>query len=268
MASDTAFLGRVPELYDQYLGPMIFAPYADDLARRLSDLRAGSVLETACGTGIVTRRLAQSLASSVAIVATDLQQAMIGRAMTKPGLERVTWQQADALALPFPDATFDAVVCQFGVMFLPDRPAGYREARRVLKPGGRFLFSVWDEIATQPIADVVVSAMLRRYPSDPPRFLARTPHGYHDTGVIRADLAAAEFTDIVVETLELLSRAATYRDPAIGFCQGTPMRGEIEARDPGGLQAATDAAADALAERFGTGAIEAPMRAHVVTVVR
>ena len=262
---DSTFAGSIPALYDRHLGPVIFEPYAADMARRLPRLANGAVLEIAAGTGIVTQKLATSLPPSVRIVATDLNQPMLDHAASKPGMARVTFRQADALALPFGDDEFDAVTCQFGVMFFPDRTAGYREARRVLKPGGRFVFSVWDSLATNPLAAVVTDAMAARYPQDPPRFLARTPHAYHDVTAIRAELAAAGFTTVAVETVALIARAASHRDPAIGFCQGSPLRSEIEARDPGGLQAATDAAADALAARFGTGAINAPMQAHVVS---
>ena len=235
------------------------------MVRRLPQISEGAILETASGTGIVTQRMAAALPDAVRIVATDLNQPMLDHAAGKPGMGRVTFRQADALALPFGDREFDAVTCQFGVMFFPDRTAGYREALRVLKPGGQFVFSVWDALAENPFAAVVTDAISARYPQDPPRFLARTPHGYHDTAEIRAELAAAGFTTIGIETVKLWARAASHRDPAIGFCQGSPLRGEIEARDPGGLQAATDAAAEALAARFGTGAIEAPMQAHVVT---
>ncbi len=263
--NDNTFAGSIPALYDRHLGPVLFEPYAADKLRRLPPIAQGAILETASGTGIVTQRLATALSDAVRIVATDLNQPMLDHAASKPGMARVTFRQADALALPFGDDEFDAVTCQFGVMFFPDRTAGYREARRVLKPGGRFVFSVWDSLATNPLAAVVTDAMAARYPQDPPRFLARTPHAYHDVTAIRAELAAAGFTTVAVETVALIARAASHRDPAIGFCQGSPLRSEIEARDPGGLQAATDAAADALAARFGTGAINAPMQAHVVS---
>ena len=135
----------------------------------------------------------------------------------------------------------------------------------MLKPNGQLVFSVWDSLMRNPITATVTDAMAAHFPQDPPRFLARVPHGYHDVAAIRAELAAAGFTTVAVETVAMTGRAASHRDPAIGFCQGSPMRGEIEARDPDGLQAATDAAADALAARFGTGAIEAPMQALVIT---
>lgn len=262
---DTDFAGSIPALYDRFMGPMLFRPYAADLARRLADLRSGRLLETAAGTGIVTEALVAALPSAVDIVATDLNQAMVDFAGTKTGIMRAALRQADALALPFDAGAFDVVVCQFGVMFFPDRVAGYREARRVLKPGGRFLFNAWDGLARNPLPALLTETMAARFPADPPRFFERTPHGYHDVDRIGADLGAAGFGDIAIDTVTLPSRSDSARDAATGFCQGSPMRGEIEARAPGGLQDATDAVAAALAARYGSGAIEAPMQAHVVT---
>jgi ubiquinone/menaquinone biosynthesis C-methylase UbiE len=265
VSGDTVFTGSIPALYDRYLGPLLFEPYARDLAERVADLQAGRVLETAAGTGIVTTALARRLAPAVRLVATDLNQAMVDHAATKPELKRAELRQADALKLPFADGSFDAVLCQFGAMFFPDRVAGYREARRVLKADGRFVFSVWDSLQHNPITRCVVDAMAARYPQNPPRFLARTPHGHHDRTVIQRELAEAGFASPVIETVTLPSRARSPSDPAIGFCQGTPMRGEIEALDPSGLAAATEEAAGAVRHAFGAGPIEAPMQALVVT---
>jgi len=262
---DTVFTGSIPALYDRYLGPLLFEPFARDTARRVADLRPARVLETAAGTGIVTAALAGRLPATATLVATDLNQAMIDHAATKPALKRVELRQADAMALPFVNASFDVVVCQFGVMFFPDRVTGYREARRVLAPGGRFVLSVWGSLEHNPMTRVVVEAVAARYPQNPPRFLARTPHGHHDAGVIRRDLAAAGFGPVVVETVTLPSRAPSAEDAATGLCQGTPMRGEIEALDPSGLAATTEVATAALRSAYGTGAIEAPMQAVVVT---
>jgi ubiquinone/menaquinone biosynthesis C-methylase UbiE len=266
--TDTAFQGSIPAIYDRYLGPLIFAPYAADLAQRLADMREGDVLETAAGTGIVTRALVRTLPAAVRITATDLNQPMVDYAIAQGNAERVIWRQADALKLPFADAAFDAVVCQFGAMFFPDRIAGYREALRVLKPGGRFIFNVWDRIEENEFTSIVTDAVAAMFPEDPPRFLARTPHGYHDTNVIRRDVEAAGFKQIEIETIAHRSRAPSYRDPAIAFCQGTPLRNEIEARDASRLSEATEAAASALAARFGTGAIEGKIQAHVITAVK
>ena len=266
--TDRVFAGSIPALYDRYLGPLIFAPYAEDLAMRVAAAEPRRVLEIAAGTGIATQAMAARLAPETEIVATDLNQPMLDFAAAKPGLARVAWRPADAQSLPFPDASFDVVACQFGAMFFPDRIGAYREALRVLRPGGCFLLSVWDRIEENEFADVATTAVASLFPADPPSFLARTPHGYHDLATIRADLAAAGFVCIQSETIAHRSRAASARDPAIGFCQGTPLRNEIEARDPARLNEATEAAAAALAARFGSGAIEGKIQAHVVVATR
>ena len=266
MTTDAVFSGSIPSLYDRYLGPVIFEPYAQDLANRLSTLNAERVLETAAGTGIVTRALVSSLAPNVSIVATDLNQPMLDHAAKAVSSSRVSWQKVDAQALPFPDGTFDAVVCQFGVMFFPDKQQAYREARRVLKPGGHFIFNVWDRIEHNEFADLVTAAVADMFADDPPRFLARIPHGYHDQQAVIAELRSAGFTDVAAETLTRRSVAPTFRDPAIGFCQGTPLRNEIEARDASRLAEATEAAASKISARFGHGPADGMMQAHVFTV--
>jgi SAM-dependent methyltransferase len=188
---------------------------------------------------------------------------MLDYAQSKQGADsRIRWHQADAQALPFEEAAFDVVCCQFGAMFFPDRPSGYREAKRVLKPGGCFLFSVWDRIEENVFADDVTNALAEFFPTDPPRFMARTPHGYHDTALIRSDLAKAGFTDVTIETKAAQSRAPSARDVALAYCQGTPLRNEIEGR--GSLEAATDHAASAIARRHGNGEVSAKIQAHVI----
>lgn len=189
-------------------------------------------------------------------------------ARRQPPSERIIWRQADALDLPFDDESFDAVVCQFGVMFFPDRIAGYAQARRVLRRGGAFAFNVWDRIEANGFAHAINDGLAAVYPDDPPRFLARAPYGYHDDAVIRLDLAGAGLNYTTTVAVEATSRAASARDPAIGFCQGSPLRGEIEARDPAGLDRATGEAARAIADRYGDGPVEAPIRAHVFVAWR
>jgi ubiquinone/menaquinone biosynthesis C-methylase UbiE len=266
--SDAVFAGALPRLYDDNLDTLLFTPYATDLARRLRKLTAGRVLETAAGTGILTRAIAAALPKSVEIVATDLNQPMLDHAMTKPDLRAVRFEQADAQALPFPDQSFDAVVCQFGIMFFPDRPAGMREALRVLKPGGRFLFNVWGPIAENPVMAAVEAALKRRHPAHPSWFLERTPCGYHDPDRIRTDLTEAGFAHVSVETVALTGQAADARAPAIGMCQGSPLSAEIESVEPGSLQAATEAAAAEIAARFGSGPITVPLLARVIEASR
>lgn len=268
-ASDKLFAGSIPEIYDRFLVPLIFESYARDLAGRLANVEPQGVLETAAGTGVLTRAIASVLTAQARVVATDLNQPMLDRAAAReqtPG--RIAWRQADALALPFEDQSFDAVACQFGAMFFPDKVQGYKEARRVLKPGGYFFFNVWDRIAENEFADVVTETLATIFPNDPPRFMARTPHGYHDVVKLRDELTMAGFAQVSIETRGDVSRALSPRDPAIAYCQGTPLRNEIEARDPSGLEAATQACTEALALRFGSGPIEGRIRAHVITAAR
>ncbi|RVC58907.1 MAG: methyltransferase domain-containing protein [Mesorhizobium sp.] len=268
LETDKVFAGSVPENYDRHMVPLIFEPYAVDLARRAAALSPGAVLETAAGTGVVTRALAPKLPVGASYVVTDLNQPMLDYAAARQGPDsRIQWRQADALALPFEDAAFDLVCCQFGAMFFPDRTAGYREARRVLKPGGRFLFNVWDRIEENVFANDVTKALAEIFPDDPPRFLARTPHGYHHKELIRGDLEAAGFSDITIETRAEQSRASSPRVPAVAYCQGTLLRNEIEARDAGKLQAATDHAEAVIKDRHGSGAVAAKIQAHVIVAM-
>ena len=264
--TDKLFAGSIPKLYDTYLVPMIFAPYATDLVKRLSTRSLANVLEVAAGTGVVTRALATTLPASVAIVATDLNQAMLDQAAAVGTQRPVEWRQADAMQLPFKDKTFDAVVCQFGVMFFPDKSTAFAEVRRVLRPGGVFIFNVWDQLQENEFADTVTTALATFFPDDPPRFMARTPHGYFAHDMIKHDLTNAGFSNAPqIDTLAARSRATSPRIPAIALCQGTPLRNEIEARDASRLDAATDVAAAAIAKRFGNGAVDGKIQAHVIT---
>ena len=192
-SSDKVFAGSVPALYEQFMVPLIFEPYAKDLVTRVAAYPLTRVLEIAAGTGVVTRRLASALGADVAIVATDLNPPMLAKAAAVGTSRPVEWKEADAMQLPFADASFDAVVCQFGAMFFPDKPKAFAEARRVLRSGGVLLFNVWDRIEENEFADVVTRTLASRFPDDPPRFLARTPHGYHDVARIRSDLAGGGF---------------------------------------------------------------------------
>jgi ubiquinone/menaquinone biosynthesis C-methylase UbiE len=263
--SDKVFAGSIPELYERYLVPLIFESYARDLAKRVAAAAPRDVLETAAGTGVLTRALAASLPATARIVATDLNAPMLDQAAKRLVDARIEWRQADALALPFADASFDVVACQFGAMFFPDKVQGYKEARRVLRPGGRFMFNVWDKIADNEFADVVTEALAEIFPHDPPRFMARTPHGYHNVEQIRRELTEAGFGGIAADAVDATSKAPSSRDAAIAYCQGTPLRNEIEARDASGLERATAHAAAALARRFGDGAIEGRIRAIVIS---
>jgi SAM-dependent methyltransferase len=265
--TDNIFAGSVPELYETHLVPLIFAPYAADLTSRLAATKASRTLEIAAGTGVVTRALAKVATNGMSIVATDLNQAMLDRAAAVGTARPVTWQRADAMALPFADGDFDAVICQFGVMFFPDKAKAFAEARRVLKPGGVFVFNVWDRISENEFADTITTALETMFPEDPPRFLARTPHGYHDRSVVERDLVAGGFARAPrMATVAARSRAPSARVPAIAYCQGTPLRNEIEARDASRLAEATDVAAAAVARRFGAHSVDGKIQAHIVVV--
>lgn len=257
-SADAAFAGSIPALYDRHLGPLLFAPYAEDMAARVAVLRPSDILETAAGSGIVTAALAAKVPTA-RIVATDLNQAMLDVAAARPELGRVKFQVADAQSLPFPDSMFDVVVCQFGMMFFPDRIAATREVARVLRPGGRFLFNVWDALERNPASAAAHEAVAALFPDDPPSFLPRTPFGYHDRDRIETDLRAAGFAEVEIETVRLASKVDA-NSAAFGLTHGSPLRAEIEAR--GDLAEAARAAESALVPFDGR---ETPMSALVVT---
>jgi SAM-dependent methyltransferase len=246
--------------YDEYLVPAVFRPYADDLASRVARYRPRVVLELAAGTGVLTKAMAAAL-PGVRITATDLNVAMVDIGSRQ--VPSATWRQADAMRLPFDDACADLVACQFGVMFFPERPTAYAEVARVLRPGGQFLFSSWGPLVAHDVEATVMAALAESSPDDPPSFLARVPHGYHDVDRITADLTAAGFGGLHVETVELDCTASSAAHLARGYCRGTPLRAEIEAR--GDLDATTAAVTTALESRFGPGRVLGRMAAVVVS---
>lgn len=261
---DKNFTGSIPEVYDEYLVPLIFMPYAADMARRVADTNPKVVLETAAGSGVVTRALAPLLNENARYVVTDLNQPMLDRAASQQmHADRLEWVQADALDLPFEDRSFDAVCCQFGVMFFPNKIAGYKEAWRVLKEKGKFVFNVWDRIEENDFAQSVTTTASRFFPDDPPVFLARTPHGHGDVEAVVRDLKEAGFAQIETFTLSEESRAADAHVPALAYCQGTPLRNELEAREPGSLSKITDAAAADILKDFGAGPVSGRIQGHV-----
>jgi SAM-dependent methyltransferase len=262
-SSDAAFAGSIPAIYDRYLGPWLFADYAREVTARAKALAPGRILETAAGTGIVTELLASELPGAE-IVATDLNEAMLVVARQRISSGNVRYQAADAQNLPFNDGSFDLVLCQFGVMFYPDKVKGNAEARRVLRDGGRYIAVIWDKIERNPIAQEIERAVGRVFPDDPPTFASRTPWGYGDKARIESDLRAAGFEDIIIDTIES-TNPLDARGAATGLCQGSPLRAEIEARDPARLEEATDAAAAALARFDGQ---QTTLSAHVVTATK
>lgn len=259
MNSDSAFAGSIPALYDRCLGPLLFEPYARDMADRMRSLAPMDVLETAAGTGIVTQAVAEALPEA-RIVATDLNADMLTVARQKLPGRHVQFEVADAQALPFGDDSFDTVICQFGAMFFPDRLAAYREARRVLRPGGTLLMNVWDEIQRNVVSHQVAQAVARLFPDDPPSFLQRVPFGYHDPVRVEQEVSAAGFTHVSVERVEKSSLIPGGNEAAKGLVQGSPLMLEVQAR--GSVEEATRVAAEALADLAGR---QAPLSAWVIT---
>lgn len=257
------FDGAIPQYYDTHLGPMFFEPYAQDLVGRVRVPEQGAVLEVACGTGRVTRLLRERLPAGVRLTATDLNDAMLEYARSHhPGLSGIEWRQADAAALPFRHGSFDAVVCQFGYMFVPDKEGAMREARRVLRPGGTFLFNVWDRIEENDVARTSHETIGSFFPEDPPQFYS-VPFGFHDTERIQAMLRAAGFGDVRVDTLPQESRSPSARDAALGLIRGNPVGTDIRDRGTVPIDTVIDAVERALRERFGD-PLRARMRAHVI----
>ena len=261
---NTRFEGAIPAAYDRYLGPLFFEPYAADLSARVATGEPVDVLEVACGSGIVTRALLRALPHA-RIVATDLNDAMIEHAQAMvPTSSRLSWRQADASALPFADASFDIVAMQFGIMFVPDKALALREARRVLRPGGTFIFNTWDDVETNPTSRTTREVIYRMFPDNPPTFY-EVPFGFHDRSVIRSMLTEAGFRDIAIDTVRAEARSPTARDAATGLVTGTPVFTAFREAAVSDITPIVDALEDALAAEGGRAPFAVPMQAVVMT---
>ncbi|MDT4938781.1 MAG: hypothetical protein QOG80_2452 [Pseudonocardiales bacterium] len=262
-SADASWLDSMPEVYDRCLGPALFAPYAEYVAARAATLAPRTVLELAAGTGIVTAELVQALPDA-SITASDLNGAMVAWASERvPG---ATWRTADAQQLDFADASFDLVVCQFGVMFFPDKAGAFRETARVLAPDGTFLFTTWDSVETSDFPAALVESAAAVLPDDPPLFLARVPHGYSDPDAVRADLEAGGLHAETFDRVVLPGTALSARTVAEGFCLGSPMRFELQQR--GDLTELVEAIGAEMTARLGSGPLSRDNSAYVVTARR
>jgi len=276
MADDAAaklFRGGVPDAYEQLMVPLMFQPYADDMVARVVARGPTAVLELAAGTGAVTRGLAAALPRETTLVATDLNPGMLAVAEARgasrpPGAPDVVWRAADAQALPFEDGSFDLVVCQFGVMFFPDRPAAHAQVRRVLRPGGTSLFSTWDSIENNAVALAVDEAYRRVLPDAPPNVITRVAHGYHDPATIRMDAEAGGLVVETIDAVELVGVAESAAAAATAIPRGSPMRAELEPLGDETRARIEAITAELLRQRFGAGPIRTPIRAFVITARR
>lgn len=262
MTVTDVFKHSTPELYDRYMGPLLFAPYADYVAERVAFLRPETILETAAGTGIVTRAVHQALPGAE-IIATDINPAVVEFAAQHFKAERVTFQAADAQQLPFVDESFDLVLCLFGIMFFPDKVRANAEAHRVLSPQGRYVLVTFNRLELNPVPRAAGEAVATLFPQDP-RYMERGPFSYTDAALVEHDLRSAGFQDIEVETVELASLVSA-REAAHGIVLGSPFRAEIERLDPSALARATDAVKQALQPWDGR---SAAMSAHIATATR
>jgi SAM-dependent methyltransferase len=264
--SNVAFTGNVPERYDRYLVPLLFEPYAADLVARLPQRDGLRVLELAAGTGVVTRRLREALPEGSTIVATDLNEAMVDHARGAVPGAGIEWGTADAQDLPFADGSFDVLVCQFGFMFLPDKVAGFREARRVLADGGVLLGNVWHTREENTVAQLVQELLDERFPDDPPRFLD-TPYGYGDHDRLRSDLETAGWENVDLDEVRTTGSSPSAEDAALGYLTGTPLSFELSERgeDPESFGAEL---ARRLAASGGERPYSTPLAATVITATR
>lgn len=223
MSSITAFAGSVPANYDKYLGPLLFEPYALDIVERLKSRRLRSVLELACGTGRVTAHLVKLLDEDGKLTATDLNADMIAVAKQRVDNENIEWLVADAQELPFDADRFDHIICQYGVMFFPDKWKAFKEAHRVLQPGGRYLFNTWDDMKFNPRTTIIRSIMEEMFADEAPEFLQKGPYSFYDPEEIRRLMEEAGFTEITIEVVQKQSSYKTEDDFIKGFIDGSPL---------------------------------------------
>lgn len=265
----TRFDGSIPEMYDRHLGALLFEAHAADIAERVANLRPRRVLEIAAGTGIVSRQLLETLPAEASLTVTDLNAPMLEYARSK-SIARgrdVEWRQADAQQLPFPDESFDTVVCQFGVMFFPDKRKGLIEFNRVLEKGGALIFSVWDSFDTNPVQAIAHSTIGTFFEEDPPDFY-KVPCGMGNRVEAVHLTEDAGFKDVVIETVSLTGSSSSARSAAQGLVKGNPVINAIRERGSTDVDGIVLALARALEVRFGAGPIQVPLRAHVLTAIK
>ncbi|MBK8787851.1 MAG: class I SAM-dependent methyltransferase [Chitinophagaceae bacterium] len=256
-----SFGGPIPELYDRYLGPYIFEPYAQDIAARIK-LPVKQVLEVAAGTGRVTHHIAGCIGKDARLTATDINADMLAVARQRVNAPHIEWMTANAMELPFDDNYFDCVVCQFGYMFLNDRQKGFDEALRVLKPGGQFLFSTWDKVENNITAYISRQIVTAFFKDDPPEFY-KVPFSMYDPAELEAHLVAAGFGNHTVQRVSFMGESESAMHIATGFVEGNPIINEIVKHDPSQLEQIKARIAAQIHSQVSSDPVRSPMNAWV-----
>lgn len=261
-SSTAAFVGSIPEKYEEHLGPLLFEPYAVDLVARIDTKNIKNVLEIACGTGRVTYHLCNLLPPSLKLVVTDLNPDMISMAQAKLKDKNIEWKVADAQELPFDNESFDLVVCQFGYMFVPDKTGAFTEAYRVLRKGGRLLFNTWDKIENNGAPAVTNEVINAVFENDPPVFY-QVPFSMHDPKEIESLLKNAGFKNIKIELVKKEGKSSSALHAAIGFVEGNPVYEEIIKKDPALVAVVREQIKKKLAQKYGDSPMICPLQAFV-----
>ena len=264
MSHEHLFSGSIPGNYDKYLGPYLFEPYAKDLAERLTNRECKMMLELACGTGRVTKYLLERLSTTGMLLATDLNDDMLAIAKSVVSDDRVEWQVLDAQELPFADNTFDHVICQYGVMFFPDKAKAFKEAHRVLATKGKYIFNVWGSLEDNPRAGLIQKVLNEVFKEDAPDFLERAPYGFYNSGLIKDMLLKAGFVNVSVETVRKEIEYGHADDPAKGYLTGTPINAFLQKKDEAVREHLFQQVREAEQREFG-GSLKAQMLAYVCT---
>lgn len=263
MSNETRFVGSIPELYDRHLGPVLFEPYARDLAQRLPP-GTRRVVELAAGTGRLTRHVLAGLAPEAELIATDLNEPMIDIGRQRTGDDpRLSWQTADMQALPFQEASRDAVVCQFGLMFAADKSLALREMRRVLAPGGILLLNTWDDIAKNPASSVLHQLAFALSPDNPPVFML-TPFSMPQPHELERLATEAGLRGIRIDTVAATAEAESAAHVAVGMVRGNPLYNQLIERGVNVPEFEAALVAE-LVRRFGDNPCTSPLSAHVLT---
>jgi len=267
MSGTSLFSGSIPQNYDKYLGPYLFEPYAIDLAGRLKSDNCKALLELACGTGRVTNHLGTILPQDGKLVATDLNSDMLEIAKSKVHDSRVEWQVVDAQELPFNNSTFDHVICQFGIMFFPDKQKAFKEAYRVLDEKGKFVFSTWGSLEENRRAGLIKDILEEIFNEEAPDFLQKGPYSFYDGDTIKSYSTNAGFKSISIVAVQKTAEYKDVNDYINGFVDGTPLSAFLQKKEDSVRQDVKKKLRQALTQEAGE-ILRSEMLAYICTAVK